>query len=68
MRAIATRLEQTGDIDLDHMIPFVWIAARQSRPGLTLAQARNLPLSEVNAMLPSPEATKAAQRPTRSRR
>lgn len=51
-----------GDVPLEAIIPFLWLAAKQSRPGLTLAQARNIPFSEVSAILPTPPAATAPKK------
>lgn len=68
LRALHQQSQETGSVPIDALIPFVWIAARQSRPGLTLAQARDLPMNDVNALFPAPAPVKAKGSPTRARK
>jgi len=40
----------TGNLPLDVMVPMLWLAARQSRPTLTLSQAAGMPLTELTEL------------------
>ena len=49
-----------GDLPIDIIVPFIWVARRAVDPSFTLEQARNLPVSEMEAMFPNDQGGQAA--------